>query len=68
MRISNRNYFNRDVILDANHWISIGEDNMFGPGVYVTDSNHRTGLIRGSTMPRSNWTRCRSVAIAGSGE
>lgn len=44
IRIGNRNYFNRDVILDANHLISIGDDNMFGPGVYVTDSNHGTSL------------------------
>ena len=40
IRIGNRNYFNRDVMLDANHLISIGDDNMFGPGAYVTDSNH----------------------------
>jgi maltose O-acetyltransferase len=38
--MGNRNYFNRDVMLDANHLISIGDDNLFGPGVYVTDSNH----------------------------
>ena len=40
IRIGNRNYFNRDVMLDANLLISVGDDNMFGPGVYVTDSNH----------------------------
>jgi maltose O-acetyltransferase len=40
IRIGNRNYFNRDVMLDATHLISIGDDNMFGPGVYVIDSNH----------------------------
>lgn len=40
IRIGDRNYFNRDVMLDSNELISIGDDNMFGPGVYVTDSNH----------------------------
>lgn len=46
IRIGNRNYFNRDVMLDDNQLISIGNDNMFGPGVYVTDSNH--GMRSGS--------------------
>jgi maltose O-acetyltransferase len=40
IRIGDRNYFNRDVMLDANDLIWIGDDNMFGPGVYITDSNH----------------------------
>jgi len=40
IRIGDRNYFNRDVMLDANDLISIGDDNLFGPGVYVTDTNH----------------------------
>jgi acetyltransferase-like isoleucine patch superfamily enzyme len=41
IRIGSGNYFNRDVMLDACGLIEIGDDNMFGPGVYVTDSNHR---------------------------
>jgi len=48
IRVGDRNYFNRDVMLDANHLISIGDDNMFGPGVYVTDSNH--GMRSGSRI------------------
>jgi maltose O-acetyltransferase len=40
IEIGDRNYFNRGVMLDANELISIGDDNMFGPDVYVTDSNH----------------------------
>jgi len=40
IRIGNRNYFNRDVMIDACGHIEIGSHNMFGPGVYITDSNH----------------------------
>lgn len=41
IRIGNYNYFNRDVMIDACGLIEIGDHNMFGPGVYLTDSNHR---------------------------
>jgi maltose O-acetyltransferase len=40
IRIGNRNYFNRSVMIDACGLIEIGDDNMFGPDVYITDSNH----------------------------
>ena len=40
IRIGNHNYFNRDVMIDACGYIEIGDYNMFGPGVYITDSNH----------------------------
>lgn len=40
IRIGSGNYFNRDVMLDACGLIEIGDDNMFGPGIYITDSNH----------------------------
>ena len=43
IRIGNRNYFNRNVMLDACGRIEIGDDNMIGPDVYMTDSNHRFG-------------------------
>lgn len=38
--IGDRNYFNRDVMLDACGRIEMGSDNMLGPGTYITDSNH----------------------------
>jgi len=46
IRIGNRNYFNRNLMIDACGMIEIGDQNMFGPDVYITDSNHRfiTGL------------------------
>lgn len=47
IRIGAYNYFNRDVMLDACGSIEVGSHNMFGPGVYITDSNH--------TMPSDGW-------------
>lgn len=43
IRIGSRNYFNRNVMLDACGLIEIGDDNMFGPDIYITDSNHSFG-------------------------
>ena len=43
IRIGNRNYFNRNLMIDACGLIEIGDQNMFGPDVYITDSNHRYG-------------------------
>lgn len=43
IRIGNGNYFNRNVMLDACGLIEIGDDNMFGPDVYLADSNHTFG-------------------------
>jgi len=40
IHIGENNYFNRDVMIDACAHIEIGNHNMFGPGVYITDSNH----------------------------
>src|SRR5205085_7455506 len=34
IRIGNRNYFNRDVMIDACGVVEIGNNNMFGPGIY----------------------------------
>ncbi len=42
--IGNNNYFNRNLMIDACGRIEIGDDNMFGPDIYMTDSNHRFGL------------------------
>ena len=38
------NYFNRNVMIDACHSVVIGNHNMVGPDVYITDSNHTFGL------------------------
>lgn len=43
IRIGNNNFFNRNLMLDACGLIEIGDDNMVGPDVYITDSNHRFG-------------------------
>src|SRR6266852_5827311 len=40
IRIGNSNYFNRNVMIDACGYVKIGDQNMFGPDVYITDSNH----------------------------
>ena len=37
------NYFNRNVMIDACNFIEIGSHNMFGPDIYITDSNHTFG-------------------------
>ena len=47
IEIGRYNYFNRDVMIDACGYIKIGDHTMFGPRVYVTDSNH--------TMPPGCW-------------
>lgn len=39
--IGNNNYFNQNLMLDACGYIQIGDGNMFGPDVYITDSNHK---------------------------
>jgi acetyltransferase-like isoleucine patch superfamily enzyme len=41
IRIGNGNYFNRNLMIDACGLIQIGDENMFGPDVYITDSNHQ---------------------------
>ena len=43
IRIGNRNYFNRGLMIDACGLVEIGDDNMIGPDVYVADSNHQYG-------------------------
>lgn len=41
--IGDRNYFNKNVMIDACGLIEIGSFNMFGPDVYITDSDHTFG-------------------------
>src|ERR1700722_3246657 len=40
IKVGDYNYFNRDVMIDSCGYIEIGSHNMFGPGVYIADSNH----------------------------
>lgn len=43
IRIGNWNYFNRNLMIDACGLVEIGDHNMFGPDIYITDSDHRFG-------------------------
>lgn len=43
IRLGDDNYFNRNVMIDACNFIEIGSHNMFGPDIYITDSNHTFG-------------------------
>jgi acetyltransferase-like isoleucine patch superfamily enzyme len=38
--IGSHNYFNRNLMIDACGSVEIGDRNMFGPDIYITDSNH----------------------------
>lgn len=42
IKIGNANYFNRNLMIDACGFVEIGDENMFGPDVFITDSNHGT--------------------------
>jgi len=44
IKIGDKNYFNRNCMLDACGSIEIGSHNMFGPDIYITDSNHKFGM------------------------
>jgi acetyltransferase-like isoleucine patch superfamily enzyme len=43
IEIGTNNYFNRNVMLDACNRIEIGDHNLFGPDIYITDSDHTFG-------------------------
>ena len=43
IRIGSHNYFNRNLMIDACGCVEIGDENQFGPDVYITDSNHTHG-------------------------
>jgi acetyltransferase-like isoleucine patch superfamily enzyme len=50
--IGNKNYFNRNMMIDACGYIEIGNNNMFGPDIYITDANHQFGIgISPSSQP-----------------
>lgn len=52
IRIGNNNYFNRNVMIDACGYVEIGDENMFGPDIYIADSNHTFGAgIAPHTQP-----------------
>ncbi len=44
IKIGDKNYFNRNIMIDSCGHIDIGNRNMFGPDVYLTDSNHSYGM------------------------
>jgi acetyltransferase-like isoleucine patch superfamily enzyme len=57
VRIGNSNYFNRNVMIDACGSIEIGDHNMFGPDVYITDSNHQfSGYCSPGELPMDRGT------------
>jgi maltose O-acetyltransferase len=52
IRIGSHNYFNRNLMIDACGHVEIGDGNMFGPNVYITDSNHSHGDgVRPNQLP-----------------
>ena len=60
VEIGNGNYFNRNVMIDSCGRVAIGDDNMFGPDVYITDSNH---TVRDDRGPKSAPMRRGTVTI-----
>ena len=69
IQIGNRNYFNRNVMIDACGYIEIGSENMFGPDVYITDSNHRfeTGIAPHSLSMDSGYVKIGNRCWVGAG-
>jgi hypothetical protein len=75
IRIGNFNYFNRNVMIDACGLVQIGDHNMFGPDVYITDSNHQLGerfgpserpMDRGTVIIGNRcWIGAKSVILKG---
>ncbi|HEY6111214.1 MAG TPA: acyltransferase [Chthoniobacterales bacterium] len=57
IRIGDGNYFNRNLMIDACGYVEIGNQNMFGPDVYIADSNHafRPG-VSPKTLPMQKGT------------
>jgi len=57
IKIGDRNYFNRNMMIDACGYIEIGDYNMFGPDIYITDSNHTAGKdLSPSSQPMQTGT------------
>ena len=75
IRIGNSNYFNRNVMIDACGSVEIGDRNMFGPDVYIADSNHQYGdglcpgeqpMVRGSVRIGNRcWIGAKAVIFGG---
>ena len=73
IRIGDSNYFNRNLMIDACGLVEIGDRNMIGPDVYITDSNHQfdgcaaPGLLpmtRGSVRIGSRcWIGAKAVIL-----
>lgn len=60
IRIGDRNYFNRNLMIDACGLVEIGSDNLFGPDIYITDSNHTFGS---GASPKDSAMKRGRVAI-----
>ena len=43
--IGHKNYFNKNLTIDACQSVQIGNNNMIGPDVFITDSNHQFNKI-----------------------
>jgi acetyltransferase-like isoleucine patch superfamily enzyme len=75
IRIGHSNYFNRNVMIDSCGSVVIGDRNMIGPDVYITDSNHRFGhgrapgeqpMDRGSVLIGNRcWIGAKAVILKG---
>ena len=75
IRIGDGNYFNRNLMIDACGLVEIGDDNMFGPDIYITDSNHSFGSrISPKTAPMQTgavkigshcWIGAKAVILKG---
>jgi acetyltransferase-like isoleucine patch superfamily enzyme len=75
IRIGNSNYFNRNVMIDACGSVEIGDRNMFGPDVYIADSDHQYGdglspgeqpMDRGSVRIGNRcWIGAKAVILGG---
>src|SRR5215831_9632667 len=75
IQIGDSNYFNRNVMIDSCGSIKVGDQNMIGPDVYITDSNHlfRRDLAPGEqAMDRGHivignrcWIGAKAVILKG---
>jgi acetyltransferase-like isoleucine patch superfamily enzyme len=71
--IGNNNYFNRNLMIDACGLVEIGDNNMLGPDIYITDSNHTYGIgvdphtrpmIRGKvTIGNCCWIGAKAIIL-----
>jgi acetyltransferase-like isoleucine patch superfamily enzyme len=71
--MGSNNYFNKNLMIDACGLVSIGNNNMVGPDVYITDSNHTVGagldpheqpMIKGKvTIGNSCWIGAKAVIL-----